>query len=165
MIQHYFKIACRNLLKHKVQNILSIVGLSIGFTAFLLGGYWHYWEYHFDSFHPQSSRTYALTTTGIFKTADGSVGELNQIHQMVEKDLVTFPEIAKVCHVSKVKYEFEKDTKSWIGMKIDSTFFDIFQCKLIEGSYYKVPFNVNHVILTQKMANFYFGDSSCVGKS
>ena len=54
MIQHYFKIACRNLLKHKVQNILSIVGLSIGFTAFLLGGYWHYWEYHFDSFHPQS---------------------------------------------------------------------------------------------------------------
>ena len=100
MIQHYFKIACRNLLKYKVQNILSIVGLSIGFTAFLLGGYWHYWEYHFDSFHPQSSRTYALTTTGIFKTADGSVGELNQIHQMVEKDLVTFPEIAKVCHVS-----------------------------------------------------------------
>lgn len=164
MIQHYFKIACRNLLKHKVQNILSIVGLSIGFTAFLLGGYWHHWEYHFDSFHPQSSRTYALTTTGIFKTADGSVGELNQIHQMVEKDLVTFPEIAKVCHVSEVKYEFEKDTKSWIGMKIDSTFFDIFQCKLIEGSYYKVPFNVNHVILTQKMANFYFGDSSCVGK-
>lgn len=164
MIQHYFKIACRNLLKYKVQNILSIVGLSIGFTAFLLGGYWHYWEYHFDSFHPQSSRTYALTTTGIFKTADGSVGELNQIHQMVEKDLVTFPEIAKVCHVSKVKYEFEKDTKSWIGMKIDSTFFDIFQCKLIEGSYYKVPFNVNHVILTQKMAHFYFGDSSCVGK-
>ena len=38
MIQHYFKIACRNLLKYKVQNILSIVGLSIGFTAFLLGG-------------------------------------------------------------------------------------------------------------------------------
>ena len=151
MIQHYFKIACRNLLKHKVQNILSIVGLSIGFTAFLLGGYWHHWEYHFDSFHPQSSRTYALTTTGIFKTADGSVGELNQIHQMVEKDLVTFPEIAKVCHVSEVKYEFEKDTKSWIGMKIDSTFFDIFQCKLIEGSYYKVPFNVNHVILTPAM--------------
>ena len=34
----------RNLLKHKVQNILSIVGLSIGFTAFLLGGYWHYWN-------------------------------------------------------------------------------------------------------------------------
>ena len=44
MIQHYFKIACRNLLKYKVQNILSIVGLSIGFTAFLLGGYWHHWN-------------------------------------------------------------------------------------------------------------------------
>ena len=44
MIQHYFKIACRNLLKYKVQNILSIVGLSIGFTAFLLGGSWHYWN-------------------------------------------------------------------------------------------------------------------------
>lgn len=45
---------------------------------------------------------------------------------MVEKDLVIFFEIVKVCYVSEVKYEFEKDIKSWIGMKIDFIFFDIF---------------------------------------
>lgn len=50
MIRSYLKIACRNLLKYKVQNILSIIGLSIGFIAFLLGGYWYYWEHHLTVF-------------------------------------------------------------------------------------------------------------------
>lgn len=137
MIRSYLKITCRNLLKYKAQNILSIIGLSIGFIAFLLGGYWYYWEHHFDSFHPQSEHTYALTTTGIFKTADGLEGELNQIHQLAEKEIIAFPEIAKVCHVSDVKYEADGKERSWIGMAVDSTFFDIFQCRMIEGNYHK----------------------------
>ena len=164
MIRSYLKIACRNLLKYKVQNILSIIGLSIGFIAFLLGGYWYYWEHHFDSFHPQSEHTYALTTTGIFKTADGLEGELNQIHQLAEKEIIAFPEIAKVCHVSDVKYEADGKERSWIGMAVDSTFFDIFQCRMIEGNYHKTPYNANFVILTRKMAKHLYGDSSCIGK-
>ncbi len=34
MIKHYIKIAIRNLLKYKAQNIISIVGLSVGILCF-----------------------------------------------------------------------------------------------------------------------------------
>ena len=34
MIRHYLKIAFRNLIKYKTQTIISIIGLSVGFTCF-----------------------------------------------------------------------------------------------------------------------------------
>lgn len=33
MIQHYFKIAFRNILKYKTQSIISILGLAVGLPA------------------------------------------------------------------------------------------------------------------------------------
>ena len=40
MIQHYFKIAFRNILKYKAQSIISILGLAVGFTCFALATLW-----------------------------------------------------------------------------------------------------------------------------
>ena len=36
MIAHYFRIACQQLEKYKLQTLLSLVGLAIGFTCFVL---------------------------------------------------------------------------------------------------------------------------------
>lgn len=37
--RHYFKVTFRELVKYKTQSVISIIGLAIGFTAFVLGGY------------------------------------------------------------------------------------------------------------------------------
>ena len=34
MITHYLKVAFRNLLKYKTQNLISIVGLAVGLFCF-----------------------------------------------------------------------------------------------------------------------------------
>lgn len=34
MIQHYLKIAIRNLLKYRMQTLISIIGLTVGLSAF-----------------------------------------------------------------------------------------------------------------------------------
>ena len=36
MIRHYLKIALRSLMKHRVQSVLSIVGLAVGFWPWAL---------------------------------------------------------------------------------------------------------------------------------
>lgn len=36
MITHYLKVAFRNLVKYKTQTLISIIGLSVGFTCFAL---------------------------------------------------------------------------------------------------------------------------------
>ena len=34
MLRHYIKMAMRHLLKNKIQNLISIVGLSVGILCF-----------------------------------------------------------------------------------------------------------------------------------
>ena len=60
MLSHYVKVSFRELLKYRTQSIVSIIGLAVGFTAFILGGYWLWWETHFDNFHPEADRLYCL---------------------------------------------------------------------------------------------------------
>lgn len=36
MIRHYLKVAFRNLLKYKTQNIISIIGLAVGLLCFCI---------------------------------------------------------------------------------------------------------------------------------
>ena len=43
MIRHYLKVTFREFAKYKTQSLVSIIGLAIGFTAFILGGYWLWW--------------------------------------------------------------------------------------------------------------------------
>ncbi len=38
MIQHYLKIAIRNLLKYRMQTLISIIGLTVGSVSFSLSG-------------------------------------------------------------------------------------------------------------------------------
>lgn len=164
MIRNYLKMAFRNLLRYKVQNTISILGIAAGFTAFLLGGYWYYWEHSFDCFHPDWKHTYAITTTGLFKAADGTDAELNQLHEVAEKEIQAYPEIKQICHVNNVMYESDKKERQWIGLQVDSVFFSMFQCQLMDGTYQGVPFNGNSVILTERVSRHYFGDSTSVGK-
>ena len=51
MIQHYFKIAFRNILKYKTQSIISILGLAVGFTCFALANLWIHYEMTYDAYH------------------------------------------------------------------------------------------------------------------
>lgn len=58
MIQHYFKIAFRNILKYKAQSIISILGLAVGFTCFALATLWIHYEMTYDDFHEGADRIY-----------------------------------------------------------------------------------------------------------
>ena len=44
MITHYLKVAFRNLVKYKTQTLISIIGLSVGFTCFALSVLWIRYE-------------------------------------------------------------------------------------------------------------------------
>lgn len=57
MIRHYLKIAFRNLIKYKTQTIISIIGLSVGFTCFALSTFWIHYEMTYDAFLKGSERT------------------------------------------------------------------------------------------------------------
>ena len=164
MIIHYLKIAWRNLLKYRTQSVISIIGLAIGFTAFILAGYWYHWEHSFDTFHSHSKRTYAVTTSGILEARGARHADLNQLHEEAKNYIVTLPEVEVHCMTDVVSYMNEGNERAWNGMKVDSSFFQLFECDLLEGSYHGNAYDDNSVILTRSMARHLFGDEPCVGK-
>lgn len=60
MFQNYFKVALRNILKHKFYSILNISGLAFGLTACLLIGLYIFDELSFDKFHNDSENIYCV---------------------------------------------------------------------------------------------------------
>ena len=62
MIKNYFKIALRNLWRHKIYSTINIGGLAVGMTAgFLLLLYIGY-EMSYESFHSNKDQLYRVVT-------------------------------------------------------------------------------------------------------
>ena len=71
MITHYIKVATRNLLKYKVQSIISILGLAVGFVCFALSLYWIHYETTYDNFRQDVDRIYMVRTNDEY--AEGQI--------------------------------------------------------------------------------------------
>lgn len=164
---YYLKVTFRELIRYKTQSFVSIIGLAMGFTAFVLGGYWLWWETHFDNFHPEGDRLYCLTTTGLVKKATGADADLDQLHvnDLAEiKKLL--PEIEKVCTFNDLHYTFNQENNSLTlyGLGCDHTFFDFFRADFIAGTYKGTYPDGTAVVLTENTAKKFFGTTDCVGR-
>ena len=60
MLQNYFKIAIRSLLKNTVYSFINITGLSIGIACSILILLWVSDEYSYDRFHTNYNSIYRL---------------------------------------------------------------------------------------------------------
>ncbi|MDR1004308.1 MAG: ABC transporter permease [Prevotellaceae bacterium] len=66
MIYHYLTLAFRNLWKYKMQSIISIGGLAVGFACFALSSLWIRYETGYDRSLHAVSRTYLLYSENAF---------------------------------------------------------------------------------------------------
>jgi hypothetical protein len=61
MLIHHLKISYRNLQKYKVQSVISIIGLAVGFTCFAMATLWVRYEMTYDNFHRDADRMYLVS--------------------------------------------------------------------------------------------------------
>ncbi|AXY74488.1 ABC transporter permease [Paraflavitalea soli] len=66
MIRNYFKIAFRNLSRHKGHSFINIAGLSVGMAVAMLIGLWIYDELSFDKYHQHYNRIAQVMQTRNF---------------------------------------------------------------------------------------------------
>jgi hypothetical protein len=74
MLRNYFKIALRNLAKHKVYAFINIAGLSVAFASAFLLFLTAAHEFSFDNFHANRDRIFRVyfqsnTAKGVEKTS------------------------------------------------------------------------------------------------
>jgi putative ABC transport system permease protein len=62
MLKNHFKIALRNLWRHRVFSFINITGLSVGITACFFIFMYVAFELSYDKFHTKADRIYRLVT-------------------------------------------------------------------------------------------------------
>ena len=60
MFKNYFKIAWRNIKRHKVYTTINILGLALGICACIVIYVITSYELSFDTFHPNNNRIYRV---------------------------------------------------------------------------------------------------------
>lgn len=164
MIIHYLKIAFRNLLKYKTQNVISIIGLAIGFTCFVLANLWIQYEMTYDAQHDGADRIYILYKKNPMSDSGYNIHFAYPISTILKNE---FPEVEAVCAFSRWKdFELEVDGKPTMNTHIleaDSCFMNMFGVSVLSGNM-DFMYSDEKVALTTKMAMQMFDTTDILGK-
>ena len=166
MIIHYLKIAFRNMWKYKSQSLISIIGLAVGFTCFALAMLWIVYEMTYDSFHKNAKQMYV-----VYIPSPISIGDHDKYTTYLLADYLkeTFPEIADAIPLEPAwgngKVKVEDVEFSGLTIRADSSFFRMFDVKILEGNKeFLIPGN-NKIAITQEKARQLFGNEIPIGKT
>jgi putative ABC transport system permease protein len=167
MIKNYLKIAFRNLWRHKAFSFINIMGLTVGMTACFLIFLYIKFELSYDSFHTKADRIYRIvcdikTPTEVIKAAGPSWAVPPNVKDEFS-EVESFVRIAGGDNVlirnGDVKYQEEQ------SMWADSSFFKVFDFKLLKGNPQTALRDPFTIVLTETSAKKYFGKTDPIGKT
>ncbi|WP_104381410.1 ABC transporter permease [Sphingobacterium sp. HMA12] len=167
MLQNYFKIAFRHLLKNKGFTAINIVGLATGMAAAILIMLWVKSEFSFDRFYSKTSQIYAVGIKDIW--AGDAVQHFYTPKPMAAALKTYFPEINRVTRVNKgtgfLLTRGETKLSKEQGVFVDSTFLKIFDYKIVAGNPAEALKNPGQIVLTRSLAARLFGDTDPINQS
>ncbi|MHB9013210.1 MAG: ABC transporter permease [Ignavibacteriaceae bacterium] len=173
MLKNYLKTAFRNILRNKVYSFINIAGLSVGIAACITIFLFVRREYSFDKFNEKADRIYRINVEA---NLNGKTSEVAVTPAPLGLYLKSeFPQIEHVVRLyamdmissngsPALRYR-EKVLHANGFILVDSSFFDIFSFKMIQGNpktALDAPFSV---VLTKSAAQRLFGDDNPIGKS
>ena len=166
MFKNYFKIAFRNLLRHKELSFINIFGLSIGMAAAVLILLWVQNEFSYDNYHHNAEKIYRISFSSNDKTqkwngspllfADAAKEEVPDI-----KQIARFLPLTWNSPVLNINNEFYKEKNA---VFVDASWFSLFHYDFIEGSSLAFAQSPNSIILTRSLAKKYYGNGNAIGK-
>jgi putative ABC transport system permease protein len=166
MIKNYFKVAFRNILKHKFFSLINILGMTIGVTACLFIVLYVSDELSYDKFHARADRMYQVGLHG--KIAGQEVMTSTTCPPLAAALMSDIPGVEETTRLDYYgSTAFKYNDKAFTEEKIfsaDSNFFHFFSFRLKEGDPKTALKEPNTIVLTEKLAAKYFGDESPLGK-
>ena len=166
MVNNYFKLSIRSLAKNKLFTAIKLTGLAVGMTACLLIGLYLHHELSYDAFHKKADRIVRMTMEFRFEGKTREVGVTgNKAVPAFRRD---FPEVengVRVIAYTQTVRQGERLFEEKAFYYADSTFFDVFSFPLLQGDAATALHAPNQVVLTQSMAQKYFGGSAPLGKT
>ncbi|GAB3264219.1 ABC transporter permease [Larkinella harenae] len=169
MLRNYLKIAFRNLLKHKTFGFINIVGVAIGLACFLLIALYVRDEVSFDRFHTHSDRTYRVMRT--FLNANDGTVELKlgtvapPFGPLIKQDFPEAEQVVRTLNYSTLVRHGEHVYNEKHVLFAEENLFKVLDFRVVVGNPDQALVNPFSILLSQPMAEKYFGKESPMGKS
>ncbi|NQU27868.1 MAG: ABC transporter permease, partial [Candidatus Marinimicrobia bacterium] len=166
MINNYFKIAFRNIWRHKGYSFINIFGLAIGLTCCLLILLWVQDELGFDKFHAQADNLFRVEQDQDYS------GRLYHVNVTPWPCVPAWKEeIPEVVDATRYGWcggrSFEFGEKAFMEndiQAVDPAFFTMFDYPLIFGNRETIMDDPYSVVLNEKTAGKYFGVTNPIGE-
>ncbi len=168
MFRNHFKIAFRNLGKHKGYSFINIAGLAIGIACCLLILLLVRDELSFDRFHEHKNQIYRVIVQNPGQFYMGkdylAVTPAPLAHALIDE----FPEVIRATRIDQsnnviMSYKnkrYYEDGFLWA----DNHFLDVFTFPFLRGDQSEALSEPYSVVISERMAHKYFGDEDPMGK-
>jgi len=164
----YLKLAIRNLLRNKEYFFINVFGLAVGMACAIMVLVYIWEQSNYDDFHPSSDRLYRVYIESKLGGLESNAALSSPMFAYGLRPYV--PEIEQACRIFKndrdipVISPVSTILDSRTLLYVDSTFFDIFGFKLVEGDPKTCLSKPRSIVLTRSIANQLFPDGA-VGKT
>ncbi len=170
MIRNYLKITLRNILKYKAYLGINVLGLTVALACSILALAFINDELSFDKFHTKKDRLYRLNKRSLNLNTGVSRLTAENSGLMGPTILDEYPEVENITRVcpwwDDVVMSFDdKNVKVSNFLFVDSTFFDLFDFKLIKGDRNLALVVPSSVIITEDLADKLFGNADPIGQT
>src|SRR5258708_13248017 len=158
MIKNFFKVAIRNLWKHKGYSFLNIFGLAMGMTCSLLILLWINDERSVNAFHANASRLYAVYERQYY---DGKIEAGYYTPGVLPAEMKkVLPEVELASGyngVEKSTFQVGDKILKEEGSQADADFFKMFSHPLLQGTPATALATPVSLAISRKMAADFFG--------
>ena len=169
MLFSFFKTAFRYLSKRRTYSLINISGLAIGIASFILIMIYVLDEVSYDRHHDRADDIYRLAQIYDFEGVGENSASLPFPVAFTLKN--EYPGLVEnICRIfnfqaprSLVEYEEQKFNERRFFFA-DSTYFKIFDHTFIQGDPETALDEINAVVITESIANKYFGNEDPMGK-
>ncbi|MEA3317379.1 MAG: ABC transporter permease, partial [Bacteroidota bacterium] len=167
LINNYIKIAIRNLFRYKIFSFINIFGLVIGFSVSMLILSYVLDELSYDSFHKDVENIYRIPVKGeidrqrINIAVNSAPIAPSLVHD--NEDIINYTRILKANQLIFFNSNYGKYYEENF-LFVDSTFFNVFSFNLIKGNKDEVLKKPHSLVITERIADKYFGDKNPIGK-
>lgn len=166
MFQNYFKVALRNILKHKFYSGLNIAGLALGLASCFIIGLYILDELTFDKFHEDHENIYSIALHG--RIGGQEIFTSSSCPPIAQTMVHGIPGVEEAVRIRPfrnlvMKYEDKAFTEQ-NALIADSNFFQMFSFRLLEGQVEEALKEPNTLVMTVDAAKRYFGNTDALGK-
>jgi predicted permease len=168
MLQHYFTIGWRNLLRNKGYSFINIGGLALGMTVAMLIGLWVYDEVSFNNYYPNHNQVaQVLRRASNIQTQEKKVSEALQIPvatALKANYSHYFKHVVMAFWPGEYALSVGDNKSTHVGRFMEGEVLDMLSIKMIEGSHASLN-DPHSIILSESLAHAFFGNEDPINKT